>query len=320
MIKSKIKNIFAGIKNCFWSANRRHCDSEKDITESLQPQNNNFEKIALEKALESEEFKNSEYRIPIIIGYDEQNNLLIDDLSRTPHILVGGMSGSGKSIFLQNIITCLTSRFTSNEMQLALFDLKRVEFEYAKGIPHLFDKVVTERDVAIRTLEKLVDTMHERREAIDSLGIIGSLSRRGTSGLEEYSAKTGKNLPKIAVIIDEYAELVMADERVKELLYDLALRGHGAGIHLIIASQRASDEIFPSELRAIISTRAVFRVASKEDSWTMLADFGAEDLTSYFGEMMYSSIWMGGKPIKVKVPYISEKKMLTLVKKDKDND
>ena len=315
MIKSKIKNIFAGIKNCFWSANRRPCDSEKDITESLQPQNNNFEKIALEKALESEEFKNSEYRMPIIIGYDEQNNLLIDDLSRTPHILVGGMSGSGKSIFLQNIITCLTSRFTSNEMQLALFDLKRVEFDYAKELPHLFDKVVAERDEAIRTLEKLVDTMHERREAIDSLGIVGSLSRRGTSGLEEYNAKTGKNLPKIAVIIDEYAELVVADERVKELVYDLALRGHGAGIHLIIASQRASDEIFPSELRAIISTRAVFRVASKEDSWTMLADLGTENLTSYFGEMLYSSIWMGGKPIKVKVPYISEKKMLSLVKR-----
>ena len=271
--------------------------------------------VPLEKALESEEFKNSEYRMPIIIGYDEQNNLLIDDLSRTPHILVGGMSGSGKSIFLQNIITCLTSSFTSNEMKLALFDLKRVEFEFAKGIPHLFDKVVTERDVAIRTLEKLVDTMHERREAINSLGIIGSLSRRGTNGLEKYNAKTGKNLPKIAVIIDEYSELVMADERVKELVYDLALRGHGAGIHLIIASQRASDEILPSELRAIISTRAVFRVASKEDSWTMLADFGAEDLPGYFGEMLYSSIWMGGKPIKVKVPYISEKKMLSLVER-----
>ena len=72
-----------------------------------------------------------------------------------------------------------------------LFDLKRVEFDYAKELPHLFDKVVTERDEAIRTLEKLVDTMHERREAIDRLGIIGSLSRRGTSGLEEYNAKTG---------------------------------------------------------------------------------------------------------------------------------
>ena len=124
MIKSKIKNSFAGIKNCFWSANRRHGDSEKDITESLQPRNNSFEKILLEKALESEEFKNSEYKIPIIIGYDDENNLLIDDLSRTPHILVGGMSGSGKSIFLQNIITCLTSRFTSDEVQLLLFDLK----------------------------------------------------------------------------------------------------------------------------------------------------------------------------------------------------
>ena len=271
--------------------------------------------VPLEKALESGEFKNSEYKIPIVIGYDEHNNLLIDDLSRTPHILIGGMSGSGKSIFLQNIITCLTSRFTSNEMQLARFDLKRVEFEYAKGLPHLMCNVVRSIDDAVDALKKLVAIMNERRAYMDSLGIIGSLSRRGTSGLEEYNAKTGKNLPKIAVIIDEYAELVMADERVKELVYDLALRGHGAGIHLIIASQRASDEILPSELRAIISTRAVFRVASKEDSWTMLADFGAENLTSYFGEMLYSSIWMGGKPIKVKVPYISEKKMLSLVQR-----
>ena len=258
--------------------------------------------VPLEKALESEEFKNSEYKIPIVIGYDEHNNLLIDDLSRTPHILVGGMSGSGKSIFLQNIITCLTSRFTSNEMQLALFDLKCVEFEYAKGLPHLFDNVVTERDEAIRTLEKLVDTMHERREAIDSLGIIGSLSRRGTSGLEKYNTKTGKNLPKIVVVIDEYAELVMQSEEAAELVYKLALGGHGVGIHMIIASQRASKDIFPSELRAAIPTRASFRLENEDDSHLILGSVGAEKLHD-IGEMLYSSIWHGGAPIKVKVPY-----------------
>ena len=83
---------------------------------------------------------------------------------------------------------------------------------------------------------------------------------------------------------------------------------------MIIASQRTSDEIFTSTIRAIVPTRAVLRVASKEDSFTMLSSLGAEKLPEYFGEMMYSSIWLGGEPVKVKVPYISEKKMLMLVK------
>ena len=315
MIKSKIKNIFAGIKNCFWSANRRHCDSEKNITESLQPQNNNFEKIALEKALESEELKNSEYRMPIIIGYDERNNLLIDDLSRTPHILVGGMSCSGKSIFLQNIITCLTSRFTSDEMKLALFDLKRVEFDYAKELPHLYGNVIQDVDDAIQTLENLVNVMEERLSAMDNVGVLSSLSRKGTPGLDNYNAKCGLKLPRIVAIFDEYAVPVTENDKIPDLILKLIAHGHGAGIHLIIASQRTSDEIFTSTIRAIVPTRAVLRVASKEDSFTMLGSFGAEKLLEYFGEMMYSSIWMGGKPIKVKVPYISEKKMLTLVKR-----
>ena len=271
--------------------------------------------VPLEKALESEEFKNSEYKIPIIIGYDEHNNLLIDDLSRTPHILVGGATGSGKSIFLQNIIASLVTKFTTDEIKLVLFDLKRVEFEYAKELPHLEGEVVNNIDDAIRTLEELVDLMDDRRRAINGLGIVGSLSRRGTTCLEKYNAFTGKQLPYIAVVIDEYAELVMQSDIVKELIYDLALHGHGAGIHLILASQRASDEIFPSDLKAIVSTRAVCRVASQEDSWTMLTHLGAEKLPHTFGEMLYSSIWMGAKPIKVKVPYISEKKMLSLVER-----
>ena len=86
---------------------------------------------------------------------------------------------------------------------------------------------------------------------------------------------------------------------------------------MIIASQRTSDEIFPSTLRAIVITRAAFKCASDEDSWTMLGSVGAENLLNHFGEMLYSTIWMGGEPIKVKVPYISEKKTLELVKNNR---
>ena len=269
-----------------------------------------------EYILESGEFKNSEYKIPIVIGYDEQNNLLIDDLSRTPHILVGGISGSGKSIFLQNIITCVTSRFTSDEVQLLLFDLKRVEFDYAKELPHLYGNVIRDVDDAVLMLENLVNIMEERLSAMDSAGVLSSLSRKGTPGLDKYNEKSGLKLPRIVAIFDEYAVPVTENDKIRDLILKLVAHGHGAGIHLIIASQRTSDEIFTSTMRAIVPTRAVLRVASKDD----LGSLGAEKLPEYFGEMMYSSIWMGSKPIKVKVPYISEKKMLTLVKKDKDND
>ena len=260
----------------------------------------------LEKALESEEFKNSEYGMPIIIGYDERNNLLIDDLSRTPHILVGGRSGSGKSMFLQNIITCLTSRFTSDEVQLMLFDLKRVEFDYAKELPHLYGNVIRDVDDAIQTLENLVNVMEERLSAMDRVGVLSSLSRKGTPGLDKYNAKCGLKLPRIVAILDEYAELAMQSDKVEDLILKLIAHGHGAGIHLIIASQRTSDKIFTSTMRAIVPTRAVLRVASMEDSFTMLGSLGAEKLPEYFGEMMYSSIWLGGEPIKVTVPFLQK--------------
>ena len=252
--------------------------------------------------------------IPIDIGCDEAGNLLTDNLSRAPHILVGGMSGYGKSVFLRNIISCLASRFTSDEMKLVLFDLKTVEFEREKDLPHLMCDVIRNVDDAIEVLKKLVDIMNERKADMHSLGIIGSLSRRGTCGLEEYNAKSGLKLPKILVVIDEFAELVIQSDEAYELMYKLALYGHGAGIHMILASQRASEEIFPSELRAAVPTRASFRLENEDDSHLMLRNVGAEKLNTS-GEMLYSSIWMSGKPTKVKVPYISEKKMLSLVQR-----
>ena len=240
--------------------------------------------------------------IPIDIGCDEYGNLLTDNLSRAPHILVGGMSGYGKSVFLKSIISDLASRFTEDGMKLVLFDLKMIAFEREKDLPHLLVDVVRNVDDAIETLKKLINVMNERRADMDSLGIVGSLSSRGTRGLEEYNAKSGFKLPKIVIIIDEYAELVMQSDEAAELVYKLALGGHGAGIHMILASQRASEEIFPPELRAAIPTRASFRLENEEDSHLMLGSVGAEKLHDS-GEMLYSSIWRGSVPIKVKVPY-----------------
>lgn len=271
-----------------------------------------MKKITLEAALKREEYLNTSFKIPIILGYDEKNNLLVDDLTRMPHILIGGVTGSGKSVFIQNMIACLTSHFSPKEVQLMLFDLKKVEFNYAKDMPHLCGDVITDIDTAIEKLRELVDMMNDRSEAIERAGIISYLSRNGTKGLDEYNAKTGVGLPRIVVVFDEYAELIMQSDKAQELILKLVANAHGAGIHLIIASQRTSDKIFSSNLRAIVCTRAAFKCASDEDSWTMLGSVGAEKLLHHFGEMMYSTIWMGGEPIKVKVPYISEKLLLQL--------
>jgi S-DNA-T family DNA segregation ATPase FtsK/SpoIIIE len=269
-------------------------------------------KIPLEEALTREEYLQTNFKIPIILGYDDDGKLLVDDLMRMPHILIGGVTGSGKSAFIQNMITCLTSRLSPDEAQLMLFDLKKVEFQYAKDIPHLHGNVITDVDTAVEKLQELVGIMNDRSEAMDRVGIIPSLSRKGMRGIDEYNAKTNSKLPLIVAVFDEYAELIMQSDEVQELILKLAAKGHGAGIHLIIASQRTTDEIFSSNLRAVVHTRAAFRCASDEDSWTMLGSLGAENLLYHFGEMMYSTIWMGGEPIKVKVPYISEKLLLQL--------
>lgn len=269
-------------------------------------------KIPLEEALTREEYLQTNFKIPIIIGYDDDDKLIIDDLTRMPHILIGGVTGSGKSVFIQNIIACLTSRFLPEEVQLMLFDLKKVEFNYAKDMPHLYGDVITDIDTAIEKLQELVDIMNERNEAMNRVGIIPHLNVNGTKCFDEYNAKVGSRLPRIVAVIDEYAELIMQSDKVQELILKLVAKAGGVGIHLIISSQRTSDGIFSSDLRAIVCTRAAFKCVSDEDSWTMLGSGGAENLPHHFGEMLYPTIWMGGEPIKVKVPYISEKLLLQL--------
>lgn len=258
-------------------------------------------KIPLEEALTREEYLQTNFKIPIIIGYDDDDKLIIDDLTRMPHILIGGVAGSGKSVFIENIITCLTSRLSPDEAQLMLFDLKKIAFEYAQDVPHLHGDVITDVDTAIEKLQELVGIMNDRSEAMDHVGIIPSLSRKGTRGIDEYNAKTNSKLLRIVVVFDEYSP--MQSDEVHKLILKLLAHGHGAGIHLIIASQRTSDEVFTSTLRALVGTRASFRVTTDEDSWIILGSLGAESLPDYSCEMMYSSFWMGGEPIKVKVPY-----------------
>ena len=266
--------------------------------------------IPLENALNSDEYVNSDLRIPLTIGYDKANKLLVENLTRMPHLLVAGCSGSGKSAFLRNVITSITSRFTPDEVKLVLFDLKRTEFDlYAKDYPHS-SGVITDIDSAVKMLRYLLDLSRERSKLMTDAGIISALRFEGANAIDEYNAKTGSSLPRIVVIIDEFAELMTESEEVEELIFELTRCAHGAGIHLVLASQRAaSDEVITDRVLANMPTRACLGMADKYDGFRIVGEAGAEELTC--GEMIYSSIRATQK---VKVPYISTERSLELAK------
>jgi S-DNA-T family DNA segregation ATPase FtsK/SpoIIIE len=159
-------------------------------------------------------------------------------------------------------------------------------------------------------LRYLLDLSRERSKLIADAGIISALRFEGANAIDEYNAKVGSTLPRIVIIIDEFAELMTKSEEVEELILELARTGHGAGIHLILASQRAaSDEVITDRILANMPTRACFKMADKYDSFRIIGEAGAENLV--LGEMIYSSII---KTKKIKVPYISEKKSIELSK------
>ncbi len=264
----------------------------------------NSQQKSLKSALNSDEFTRTAYKLPIVLGYDDHGNLLLDDLSTAPHILMGGGAGSGKSVFIQNIITSLTSKLSFDEVKFALFDLKMVELEYAKALPHLFDKVVLEWDEAVKMLKKLVDTMNERIMAMKNAGLVVDFDGDCSRSLDEYNLKTGAKTPHLVVVFDEYSELqTETNKEVEKMVLALLERGHIAGIHLVIASQRTSDSIFTPDLQASVSARAAFRTIEMSDRVLILGDQVDENLQLHTGEVMYSSVATGKKPKKINIPY-----------------
>ena len=209
----------------------------------------------------------------------------------------------------RNVITSITSRFTPDEVKLVLFDLKKTEFDlYARDYPHA-SGVITDIDSAVKMLRYLLDLARERAKLTADAGIISALRFEGANAIDEYNAKTGSALSRIVAIFDEFAELTESEE-VEELIFELARCAHGAGIHLVLASQRAaSDEIITDRILANMPTRACFKMADKYDSFRTIGKAGAEDLSC--GEMIYSSIRVTQK---VKVPYISTERSLDLAK------
>ena len=264
--------------------------------------NEKRESVTIKELLSDDNFKNTSHKIPICIGKDISGNIEVIDLSKTPHLLVAGTTGSGKSVFINTLLTSILYKFSPDQLRLILIDPKMLELSVYNDIAHLLTPVVTEPKKAIIALKWVCKEM-ERRYSL--------MNEEGTRNLEGYNQKASEKLPYIVVFIDEMADLMMtAGKEVEHYVQRLAQMARACGIHLVMATQRPSVDIITGSIKANFPSRVSFQVASKYDSRTVLGEIGAEQLLGN-GDMLMSK--NGASLIRYQSAFISDNEVNKLI-------
>ncbi|OLC38781.1 MAG: hypothetical protein AUH81_03370 [Candidatus Rokubacteria bacterium 13_1_40CM_4_69_5] len=245
--------------------------------------------------VKSARFRTDELTLPVALGVDTFGNPVIEDLVQMPHLLVAGTTGSGKSVFIHNLIAGLVCKKSAREMRFVFIDPKMVELAAYKNLPHLACPVISEvKTQAKAVLNRLVAEMEHRYEmmlALEARNIQEfneTIRTRRRSQFVDFDGKW-QALPYVVLLIDEFADLIlMLGRPAEELITRLAQKARAAGIHLIIATQRPSVNVVTGLIKANFPTRIAFRVQSGVDSRTILDQVGAETLLGK-GDMLYQS-------------------------------
>ena len=268
--------------------------------------NEQREAVTIKELLSDENFKNTSSKIPICIGKDISGKIEVIDLSKTPHLLVAGTTGSGKSVFINTLLASILYKFSPKDLRLILIDPKMLELSVYNDIAHLLTPVVTEPKKAILALKWVCKEM-ERRYSL--------MNEENTRSLEGYNNKSIEKLPYIVVFIDEMADLMMtAGKEVEHYVQRLAQMARACGIHVVMATQRPSVDIITGSIKANFPSRISFQVASKYDSRTVLGEIGAEQLLGN-GDMLMSK--NGGNIIRYQSAFISDNEVNKLIKEIK---
>ena len=251
--------------------------------------------------------------LDVPLGRDISGNVRLCDISKMPHLLIAGSTGSGKSVCINGIITSILMKTKPHEVKLMMIDPKMVELNGYNGIPHLLTPVVTNPRKAAQALKKVVTEMEKRYEMFAAMGMknIDGFNAHVAS----YNAETGEDnplLPYIVVIVDELADLMMvASNEVEDAIIRLAQMARAAGIHMILATQRPSVDVITGIIKANVPSRIAFAVSSGTDSRTIIDSSGAEKLLGR-GDMLY--IPMGeNKPIRVQGAYLTDEEVERIV-------
>ena len=204
------------------------------------------------------------------IGKDINNNEISINIVNTPHLLIAGSTGSGKSCILNNIIVSLLNKYNADKMQMILIDIKQVEFTPYKNKNQLAIPTITSVENAIDILNKMIVIMTYR---------YNTLSQKNYRNIEEYNQKEAEKMPNYIIVIDELADLFAQSPDIENILCRLLQLGRAAGIHLILATQRPDSETISGKLKINMPTRIALTVTNAHDSRTILNESGAEKLT-----------------------------------------
>ena len=223
----------------------------------------------------------AKYNLAIPFGVDIENKVVWGDLSKFPHMLVAGTTGSGKSIFIQGILMSLVMRNRPEDVKLMLVDPKRVEFSKYRDIPHLLCRIIKEAKEARIALQKLCDEMDRRYSLFENAGV--SEIREFNS---DYCEPNGlEKLPFIILVVDEFADLVEQEKDVSSSVMRLSAKARACGIHLIICTQRPDVKVINGTIKNNLSTRVALHLKTATDSITILNQAGAEELMDH-GDML----------------------------------
>jgi S-DNA-T family DNA segregation ATPase FtsK/SpoIIIE len=294
------------------------------------------ETVFLRELLSTRHYEDSRLGLPLALGKDIGGDPVIADLTRMPHLLIGGTTGSGKSVAVNTMILSLLYRLPPDRCRFIMIDPKMLELSVYQDIPHLLTPVVTEPRKAIVALKWVVREMEDRYRAMSALGVRNiagynerlveaarkgqGLTRKVQTGIDPETRRPIFEdeeidltpLPFIVVIIDEMADLMLvAGKEIEAAVQRLAQMARAAGIHVIMATQRPSVDVITGTIKANFPTRISFQVTSKIDSRTILGEQGGEQLLGQ-GDMLYMA--GGGKIARVHGPFVSDTEVEEVVR------
>lgn len=281
----------------------------------IEVPNKDLMPVYLREVIDSQEFTNGKRNLAFCLGKDIAGNCVVSDLSKMPHVLIAGATGSGKSVCINTLIVSLLYKYSPDEVKLVMIDPKVVELSVYNGIPHLLIPVVTDPKKAAAALNWAVNEMTRRYKMF---------AENNVRNIESYNdlfskGKIQDKLPWVVIIVDELADLMMVcPNDIEDYIGRLAQMARAAGMHLVIATQRPSVDVITGVIKANIPSRISFAVSSQIDSRTILDSSGAEKLLGK-GDMLFYPVGES-KPIRIQGAFISEdevEKVVSFIKNQK---
>jgi S-DNA-T family DNA segregation ATPase FtsK/SpoIIIE len=263
--------------------------------------------VTLREILQTPAFQNDQTLLSIALGTDVAGRAVVGDLTRMPHLLIAGATGSGKSVCINAIIAGLLFQATPEDLKFILIDPKRVELTLFKDMPHLLVPVINESEQAVTTLRWAVIEMENRYK------LFASHTVRNIADFNDRAPEIGlQALPYLVIVIDELADLMMvAAGEIEELICRIAQLARAVGIHLVVATQRPSADIITGLIKANIPSRVAFAVSSGVDSRVVLDETGAEKLLGR-GDMLYLPV-DAGKPARLQGVFVSDRELEAVI-------